>query len=213
MDIVDAAENGELETVRAILTSSPALAQKAIYGAARFNHVEILAELLKHGADLNLPEGDGRTALHHAAEGAPEAVQFLIQNQVNLDPQDENGFTPMVWAIRQRSEAGNKIASALLEAGAKYDLHAAVSWGDLGRVKEILQKEPDTISKLDQKKQHAVFEDALIGMGLIEKNHVEMLEALFQHGLRPSKELVEQEVNYSAGETKEFLLKYLAKVC
>jgi hypothetical protein len=51
--------------------------------------------------------------------------------------------------------------------------------------------------------------DALIGMGLIEVNYIEMLELLFEHGLRPSKSLVEQQIRGYEGETREFLLRYL----
>jgi ankyrin repeat protein len=169
-------------------------------------------ELMKHGADPNVPDCDGRTPLNHAAENALEAVMFLIQHHVDLNIEDNCGYTPLVRAIQERSPRSEEIAKALLAAGAEYDVHAASAWGDIARLKEILTQDPDAIRKLTQKKQDVVFGDALIGMGLIEVNYVELLEILFQHGLIPSKVLVEQEEKqYGAGEIKNCLLRYLEK--
>jgi ankyrin repeat protein len=213
MDILTAASNGDLQKVKEILRTNPKLAcepgEGPIHWAAKCNHVDIMVELMKHGADPNAPDCEGRTPLHYAAEDSLQAARFLIQQHVDLNPEDELGYTPLVLAIRERTPHGDEIAEALLAAGAEYNLLAAAAWGDIARLRETLAKDHDAIHKLSQTKQDILLGEALIGMGLIDENYVEMLEVLFEYGLRPSKCIVVPEVHAFEGEVKEFLLHYL----
>jgi ankyrin repeat protein len=213
MDILTAASNGDLQKVKDILRTDPTLAygpgEGPIHWAAKCNHIDIMEELIRRGADPNGGDCEGRTPLHYAAEDALEAVKFLFQYHVDLNPEDELGYTPLVLAIRERSGRAEEIAKALLAAGAEYNLLAAAAWGDTARLREILAKDHDAVHKLSQKKQDILFGEALIAMGLIEENYVELLEILFDYGLRPSKCIVVPEIHAYEGEVKEFLLRYL----
>ncbi|MFA8298625.1 MAG: glutaminase A [Hyphomicrobiales bacterium] len=66
-----------------------------IESASRGDLVE-LKRLMASGVDINAKNYDGRTALHLAcAEGQTEVVQFLIENNVEVDIKDRWGHTPL----------------------------------------------------------------------------------------------------------------------
>jgi hypothetical protein len=90
------AENGKLVHVRAILEKHPKLldAKRAqelgkpshgdgytpLQTAARYGHGEIVALLIKKGADVNAADGYGYTPLHLAAEGGHlDVVKELVR--------------------------------------------------------------------------------------------------------------------------------------
>jgi glutaminase len=70
--------------------------------AASRNSVLELQRLSALGVDLNLAGYDGRTAIHYAAsEGANEVIKYLMQKNVNLEPVDRWGNTPLDDARRE----------------------------------------------------------------------------------------------------------------
>ena len=82
--------------------------------AARNGHTEVVWDLVRIGADLNLKEWEGKTALMHAAaEGHTEIVRALVQAGAALDLQDALGKT----ALSMSRTAG--VIHELLGAGAK----------------------------------------------------------------------------------------------
>lgn len=65
------------------------------------------------GVDINMPDYDGRTALHLAAsEGHAHIIAYLIEKGVALNPRDRWGNTPLEDACR----GGHTAAIAVLEA-------------------------------------------------------------------------------------------------
>ena len=67
-----------------------------------FNHVNTCFDQntsTENGAELDLKDNDGCTALMHAArESQPECCKTLIEKGAMLDAKDANLWTPFLWA-------------------------------------------------------------------------------------------------------------------
>ena len=100
--------------------------ESPIADAAMRGDAEEVRSLIERGLDVNVPQGDGMTALHWAAEtGSTEIAHMLLV--VGADPEavTRNGdYTPLHLAARTGSAS---VVEALLEAGA--DATAATSTG------------------------------------------------------------------------------------
>lgn len=60
------------------------------------SNLEMTNLLLAHGADVDVRDDDGRTALHMAAQfGALETLQRLLQAHADINAQDKLGLTPL----------------------------------------------------------------------------------------------------------------------
>lgn len=74
---------------------------------------------LHKGADVNLRDGDGRTALHQAViNGHGEIVKTLLGVGADVQVADSAGWTPLNFAASGYHLA---LAEALLDAGAGVD--------------------------------------------------------------------------------------------
>ncbi|XP_006177557.2 LOW QUALITY PROTEIN: ankyrin repeat domain-containing protein 7 [Camelus ferus] len=79
------------------------------------------AILLEHGADPNLVDLDGNTALHYAAcHPSISLVEKLLEHKANLEAQNKDGYTPLLLAI---TENNAEMVEFLLKRGA--DVNAA----------------------------------------------------------------------------------------
>jgi ankyrin repeat protein len=93
LSLIDAAKNGDVEAVRA---------------------------LVKRGADVNAPAADGTTALHWASyRDAVETADLLIRAGARVDAANDLGATPLWMASMNGSLA---MVRRLLEAGAHPNL-------------------------------------------------------------------------------------------
>ncbi len=91
--------------------------------AATHGDVEEINRLEATGVDLNLPDYDGRTALHlAAAEGQLEAVEYLLSQGVKPNPVDRWGGTPLDDAQRYNHA---QIQEILKSQGGKARLNSA----------------------------------------------------------------------------------------
>ncbi|XP_055974473.1 LOW QUALITY PROTEIN: ankyrin repeat domain-containing protein 7 [Sorex fumeus] len=78
---------------------------------------EICATILLHyGADPNLMDSNGNTALHYAVCGEKiSLVEKLLEYKANLEVQNKDGYTPLLLAI---TENNVKMVEFLLKRGA-----------------------------------------------------------------------------------------------
>ncbi|KAM0795203.1 ankyrin repeat-containing domain protein [Usnea florida] len=103
--------------------------------------------LLRYGANIDQPDGAGRTALHWAVQhGGLGKVEWLISNKANLEAKTEDGLTPLHLAVEARH---HEIANFLLNSGSNKDagmesvtrktaLHIASGGNSIDLVKELL---------------------------------------------------------------------------
>jgi uncharacterized protein len=120
----------------------------AVADAAQSNDAAAVKKLIAQGADVNLPEGDGMTALHWAAEHGDTAMTaMLLRAHANVKATTRIGaYTPLQLASRSGS-AG--VVKALLAAGAEPNrtdangataLHLAAAAGNPDAVSALLEK-------------------------------------------------------------------------
>ena len=99
--------------------------ESPVADAAMRGDLDVVRELLERGADVNLAQGDGMTALHWAGEvGDAAMAEMLIYAGANIDAFTRLGdFTPLLIA----AEAGNgPVVQVLVEAGADVEARTAV---------------------------------------------------------------------------------------
>jgi uncharacterized protein len=85
-----------------------------LFYAARDGDTAIVAELLRHGANVNAKDKNLKTALHFAAnEYQPEVAKLLLANGANVDAQDVNGNTPLSNAVFDSRGRGQMITALL----------------------------------------------------------------------------------------------------
>ncbi len=103
-----------------------------MYAVANSN-TEGVKLLLENGTDVSVKDNEGRTALFYAKSS--EVIELLHNYGINLDTQDKNGMTSLMYVIQK----GSKNAyCALIKAGANLalrdnegltaSLHAVKTW-------------------------------------------------------------------------------------
>lgn len=125
-----------------------------MFASAR-GHAETAMALLEAGADVNLRDSFGRTALVHACEsGDRETIELLIRKGANPNTVERNGEFPLLVAARI-SETW--LLSTLLKAGATANgppgtraapLSEAVTRGNVDAVRQLLEHGADIDRRL-----------------------------------------------------------------
>jgi ankyrin repeat protein len=111
--LIEAAEKGAIEDVKAIAQSHPEL--------------------------INQPDGTGATPLHYAAFGGHrDVVRFLVQQGADINARDgQFGATPAGWAIEYMREMGGFLEIELR------DMAFAIRRGDVDWVARFLKRFPN----------------------------------------------------------------------
>ena len=105
-----------------------------LHAAARRGQLEMVRELLKRGASVDLPSSLGFTALMEAAAYVHlPIVLFLLQHSANPDLQTNEGVTALM--LGAAGEGHEACVTALLRAGANTELldnygRAALQWAE-----------------------------------------------------------------------------------
>lgn len=111
---------GALETVQLLVTPDninlmPEFGETPLMYACKQNHPEIMVYLLSHGAQAEIANADGQTALHNACfSGCLEAVKALVTKD-NINQANKSGMTPLKIACANHHL---EVASYLIEQGA-----------------------------------------------------------------------------------------------
>ncbi len=161
-----------------VLKSDPAWIQRTddmrctpLHHAARFGAKEVVIWLVENGADVNATCYNQFTPLYFAATfGQAEIVKYLVAKGAKTEA-PSNGGTPLQAAAQQKNPA---VTKALLDAGASYDLKAAISLSDEEQVKALLQKDPALARTGD-----LLHSACLVG-------HAGIVSLLLEHGADPN---------------------------
>jgi ankyrin repeat protein/DNA-binding beta-propeller fold protein YncE len=120
-----AVERGDLESARALVNAGADLQASGVSGkrayppllwAARNNALALAALLLEAGADPNVQNASGDTALHLAVKNKfPKMVTLLLNAGADPNRADDRGKTPLHWRLKKEYAA---VYEPLLAAGA-----------------------------------------------------------------------------------------------
>ncbi|MDE4776423.1 ankyrin repeat domain-containing protein [Klebsiella pneumoniae] len=125
---------------RALMTEDMAL--QLAPGAFKKNVDEIVALLLKHGADVKAVNVSGESAFFLAVDHArsAETITTLANAGADTSLADKSGTTPLMLAVKMNNKAN---VEALLAAGASVNLsnkagYTAIGYSRAGEVRQLL---------------------------------------------------------------------------
>ncbi len=138
-----------------------------LHWAVLTNQEEIVSLFISRGAEIQPTSTSGYTPLHDAVYGGnPTMVKLLIAHGADIYAADQLGKRPLDLAI----ERGHAQIVPLLKP-----LHLAAEKGDLNRVKNIVEKNPESLNLKDERGWSPLH---LAG----KKGHLEIAKFLIERG-------------------------------
>lgn len=105
---------------RGINPNTTILGRSSLIEASENGEEEIVAELLKHGANMNAADFEGNTPFMFAcSNGHFKIAQMLLKHDVRVNPRNKQGSTAFILACMM---GRTKIVKLLLSHGADYRL-------------------------------------------------------------------------------------------
>ena len=95
-----------------------------IFWASFRGNTNIMAVLLKHGADIKKKGANWRISVLHIAHDS-QAVEFLLSHGADLESTDIHGETPLMWAAKH---GNTEVVETLLKHGASLDMRDKADW-------------------------------------------------------------------------------------
>ena len=156
--------------------------QRSIAEAMKRQDTEAVRVLMRAGADVNLPEPDGATALHWAAYwDDADSADLLIRAGADVNAANENVVTPLSLACTNGSAV---MVGRLLAAGARPDaalptgetpLMTCARTGSAEAVNALLTAGADVNAKESVREQTAL-------MWAVSEKHLDVARALIARG-------------------------------
>ena len=112
-----------------------------LHRAAMSGNTDAAAELIKRGANVNVPQEayKGTPLQYAAARGKLDVLKLLIKSEAKIDSLDSLGRTPLMWAAQEDQP---EAVAALLDAGAD-----ALHSGRRAAVDRITQSASESVQK------------------------------------------------------------------
>ncbi len=130
-----AARRGRTKTVKYLMDKGVDVTKKGagpnLVDVIHNGHIDVLKMLLAHGADVNMQDAYGRTALMEAADlDWLEIVLFLLENGADINLSEKNGATAVSLALNHVPEFAGvrgkdtnyELAMLLWKHGARFNL-------------------------------------------------------------------------------------------
>jgi ankyrin repeat protein len=97
--------------------------------------IQVVRQLLNRGANPNIQDNEGRTALMEAARFSVEAVRELLNKDADPNIESKDGFTALMWAVLYAKMHGERdIVKELLARGANPNTRAQDGFNILTRI-------------------------------------------------------------------------------
>ncbi len=172
-----------LLTLLGVVTHSPVVrAADELLDAMKRQEVATVARILKSGADVNIRQADGATALHWAAYWDDiETAGLLIKAGAHVNSANDFGVTPLILASGNGSSA---MVSCLLDAGAtpnvslstgESPLMTASRTGNADVVRLLLKRGAQVNVSERSRGQNAL-------MWAVSQQHADVVRVLLEHG-------------------------------